>query len=381
MERKDYGVGSASHPQHMLSIAHLFSGLSSYIARNRARFLLSCAVLALAAWSGSVSASSYVYDADGRLILVTAPNGSAAQYSYDAVGNIASIQNYSATALRILLFQPQAGPVGAQVVITGTGFSATLANNTVKFNGTTASLVSSSLNQIVAVVPSGATTGPISVTVGSSTVNSTSNFTVTGPVISSFTPGVGSSGTVVIVSGTAFNPVPGSTTVTLDGITVTPSSLSNTQFNFSVPATAYSGPIQVTTPNGVGTSTSNFIVPPTAIGTSNVGSTATLNVGGPFEYLTISNANKYGIYSFNATAGQWLSLQLAYISVTGAISYTVYSPTNAVIAQGTVGNLFNMTIPLPLITVSGTYLIAFQAGSSYPLDITAVLQQDKTLTV
>jgi hypothetical protein len=76
-------------------------------------------------------------------------------------------------------FSPTSGQVGDSVTITGTNFSATAANNTVKFNGTTAVVTSSTATQIVTSVPTGATTGTITVTVSGSTATSSGSFTVT----------------------------------------------------------------------------------------------------------------------------------------------------------------------------------------------------------
>ncbi|WP_211212345.1 IPT/TIG domain-containing protein, partial [Rudaea cellulosilytica] len=65
-------------------------------------------------------------------------------------------------------FSPSIGPVGTSVTITGTNFSATAANNVVKFNGTAAAVTAASATSLTATVPSGATSGKISVTVSSS---------------------------------------------------------------------------------------------------------------------------------------------------------------------------------------------------------------------
>jgi N-acetylneuraminic acid mutarotase len=70
------------------------------------------------------------------------------------------------------------GYVGDEVTITGTNFSTTPANNVVMFNGTAATVTSSTATQIKANVPSGATTGKISVTVNTITVESSNTFTV-----------------------------------------------------------------------------------------------------------------------------------------------------------------------------------------------------------
>lgn len=80
--------------------------------------------------------------------------------------------------LAITSFAPTSGVVGTKVTITGTKFDATPANNIVKFNGTQATVTAATATSLETTVPAGATTGLVSVTVGSSTVSSTSPFTV-----------------------------------------------------------------------------------------------------------------------------------------------------------------------------------------------------------
>ena len=78
-------------------------------------------------------------------------------------------------------FTPASGPVGTAVTITGTNFSAIPGNNTVRFNGIIASVTTSTTTNITTSVPSGATTGKISVTVGGNTATSATDFVVTTP--------------------------------------------------------------------------------------------------------------------------------------------------------------------------------------------------------
>src|SRR6266481_2151501 len=61
---------------------------------------------------------------------------------------------------------PVNGPAVTSVTIVGTYFVSTLGSSTIAFNGASATPTSWSSTQIVAPVPSGATTGPIIVTVG-----------------------------------------------------------------------------------------------------------------------------------------------------------------------------------------------------------------------
>jgi arabinogalactan endo-1,4-beta-galactosidase len=78
----------------------------------------------------------------------------------------------------IISFTPTAGAVGTLVTITGNNFGSSLASNEVRFNGTTAIVTAYTNTTLTATVPVGATSGPISLTVGDNTVTSSSNFTV-----------------------------------------------------------------------------------------------------------------------------------------------------------------------------------------------------------
>lgn len=120
----------------------------------------------------------YVYDDNGRLHAVIAPNGEASIYEYDAAGNIAAIRRNSATTLEVLDFSPREGIPGTQVTIIGTGFSGGV--NTVTFNGATAQIVSTNAPLVVVTVPNNATTGPISVTTPQGMATTSQSFVVRG---------------------------------------------------------------------------------------------------------------------------------------------------------------------------------------------------------
>jgi IPT/TIG domain len=175
--------------------------------------------------------------------------------------------NATACPVTVTGFNPTTGVVGTSVVITGTGFAA---GATVKFNQTSATgVVVNSPTQITATVPTGATTGPIRVTVSGHTARSTANFTVVpvpAPTISSFTPLFGPVGTSVKITGTNFSG-------TVSGVSFTTSSVkfnitsattfhvdSATQITATVPTGATTGKISVTTPGGTATSATNFTV-------------------------------------------------------------------------------------------------------------------------
>jgi len=128
-------------------------------------------------------AAYYRYDANGRLTTVLSPTGEAVTYNYDPAGNFTSITRYAANQLSIIDFTPGSGGLTTPVTIYGTGFSATPSANTVKFNGVTATVSAATNIRLDVLVPSGATTGPISVTNANGTLNSSRNFYVSSSVI------------------------------------------------------------------------------------------------------------------------------------------------------------------------------------------------------
>lgn len=114
------------------------------------------------------------------------------------------LRNTMFAAPTITSFTPTNGSEGTLVTITGTDFSTTVANNTVKFfDEITATVTSSTTTSITTTVPLGATTGKISVAIGCHTATSTNDFTIsTGanqpPVIDETTTAVPIEGIVTI---------------------------------------------------------------------------------------------------------------------------------------------------------------------------------------
>jgi len=78
----------------------------------------------------------------------------------------------------IASFTPTTGNAGTSVTITGTNFSTTLAENIVRFNGTTATVTSATATSITTTVPANASTGKITVEVAGKIATSASDFNV-----------------------------------------------------------------------------------------------------------------------------------------------------------------------------------------------------------
>ena len=85
-----------------------------------ATWLLCSAVL----WASAAQAqsTSYVHDANGRVVAVTANNSTSVQYSYNTLGHSTQISApVTAGQLAIFAFMPTHGEAGAQVTIQGQG--------------------------------------------------------------------------------------------------------------------------------------------------------------------------------------------------------------------------------------------------------------------
>ncbi len=106
-------------------------------------------------------------------ILLSVPSGNTTGPAAVTVDGIVSngVQFTLIESLSVNSMTPTVGPVGTSVTVTGAGFGATQSNSTVNFWGTTTAAGITSWNdaQIVATVPSGTTTGPVSVTVAGQT--------------------------------------------------------------------------------------------------------------------------------------------------------------------------------------------------------------------
>jgi hypothetical protein len=247
------------------------------------------------------------------------------------------------------------------VTIVGAGFSATAAQNTVTFNGVSATVVSATPNRLVAVVPVGATTGPIRVTSPAGSAVSAASFVVgpgNAPTISGFTPTIGTAGSAVTITGTNFESASGGNKVAFNGHLGTVSSATATTIGAVVPSSATSGHITVTTPNGRATSTGDFFVPPTPYTAADIEVTGRMAIG-ETRAVTISLATKIGLIVFDGSAGQRISLSVALgtgLSGGGCDSVSIRRPEGAVLASafacGSAG-----FIDLQVLPVGGTYLI------------------------
>jgi hypothetical protein len=180
-------LARAVHPVWCL-VSRWRSAVASVARTRPVAIRLLLAVLLVTATTAIATAQQtsiyYVYDDLTRLSAVVSQQGDVAVYAYDAVGNILKIERFNATelpgAVGISYFAPSVGREGTVVQIFGKGFSATPGQNSLAFNGTLAVITSTAPNRLVASVPTGATTGPLSVSTPLGSATSAASFRMLG---------------------------------------------------------------------------------------------------------------------------------------------------------------------------------------------------------
>ncbi|GLQ90972.1 IPT/TIG domain-containing protein [Dyella flagellata] len=334
----------------------------------------------------SAQSTQYVYDANGRVVAVTAGNGTSVQYSYNTLGHTSQVSApLPPGQLAIFAFTPAHGVAGTQVTLQGQGFNSNAASDTVRFNGTLASVLSASTTQLVTTVPSGATSGPISVTVGTQTATSAAPFVIddTGlpPTITQVSPVVVAVGGTVTVTGTHLDPVVGDTVAQMGGQAIQSlATVSDAQLQYAVPNNAVTSYITVTTPYGSSISATPVGVLPASVSAANVVSSGVAVAGGTGVNLNIGASGQMGAVVFTAPQAGWVSLQASGITTSAStINYTVYAPGNSIVQQGTV-SAASPSIHLPHLTEGASYLVLVESNGG-STQMTLGVEADATLAV
>ena len=271
---------------------------------------------------------------------------------------------------------PASGPVGTAVTLTGTGLLDGEGNGAVTLNGTPANIISQTSTSIQVNVPTGATTGPVSVRVNGDTVKSPTSFTVAVPQISAISPSYGAPAALINIAGNNFGATQGNGSVTVGGAPSRVVSWSNTLIDIQVPSRATTGNIVVTADGALSNGAAFTFYPYPAItgispASAPVGTPVTITGTG------LLDGEGKGAVTFNGTAATILSQTSASIQVnvpasatTGPVSVfangdNVKSPSNFTVAVPQI-NMLNPSYgaPAALIGITGTNFGASQ-GSSY----------------
>ncbi len=279
-------------------------------------------------------------------ITVPIPAGATSGGVVVTVGGVASNSvNFTVTtpAPSITSLSPTSGPTGTSVTATGTNFGSTQGTSTITFAGTAVTPTSWNSTTIAISVPIGASAGSAAVVVTVAGLASNSvNFLVT-PAITSLNPTSGPLGTSIAVSGTSFGAAQGSSTVTFNGITGTPTSWSNTGISVPVPNGATTGNVVVT----VGGIASN-------------GVTFTVTSPGP----SISTLNPT-----SATVGTPVTISGANFGSTQGASTVTFNGTSA---SPTAWTATSITVPVPAAATTGPVVVTVSAVASNSVAFTVI---------
>jgi YD repeat-containing protein len=319
----------------------------------------------------------YEYDLRGRLIQVTAPDGTVTRYQYDDSGNILKVENSSSSVFAIGTYSPNSGKTGDTITISGTGLASVSA---VYFNGVSATFSLSGATSLSAAVPTGATSGPLTLTSGGQTVL-LGNFAVlsTVPALGKFSTPVAAPGMTVSLSGSGFDTqTDGENTVTVNGINARVVAVAADRLDFVIPPSSIppapvgqpGTPATVSVRTRGGTSTVSYplyLVPRVAFA---VPGTATGTAGG-----RLGASGDAGLVTFAAGPGSTLlGVLLENVSGSGQAWVHVFNPDHTIqlsrkVPIGGFRNLSNGRItdaiePVNLSQPGVVVAISFEVNSS-----------------
>jgi hypothetical protein len=173
---------------------------------------------------------------------------------YSPDGNAGSEDEVFSILPRVKSFSPSSGTAGKLVAIRGSGFENV---SDVSFGGVSATVTSTTLNTITALVPDTAPRGTIVVTSAVGTGSSTSSFKPV-PRLVSFDPSPAVAGAVVTLTGTN---LAGATSLRLGSRTLPVTVDSPTRVHTTLPANAVTGPLTITTPAGTSAALTFTVTP------------------------------------------------------------------------------------------------------------------------
>ena len=218
---------------------------------------------------------------------------------------------------------PTAAGFGSSVTISGSNFGATQGTSAVKFNGTVASTITNwSGSQIVATVPNGATTGPVSLVINSvqSVCSANCQFTVINPVITSLSPPAAPAGGSVTVCGSGFGASQGNSQVQFNGISANVTSWSDTSITAVVPSNVTTGPVNVLISGVISNSAQFTLLEPVSVSNAvpligPVGSVVTITGAG---FGSAQSNSTISFYGATAAVTSWSDTEIVATVPAGA---------------------------------------------------------------
>ena len=328
---KYFTFGFAVAPGYVANLSQLLIGTraSNTGPRDMAlRYSVDGFTANLATWTETASFVNTVVDLSGLTGLsgtvefrIVALSNTSANGGTIAAGGAYRITNYFAGGdtgsfrltgsvepeegtTTIASFSPASGPAGSTVTIAGSNFGAAPA---VRFNGiAAASSVNGDGTEITATVPSGATTGPITVEAAGQTATSATSFIVVEPLaptlstdgtLTAFTAELGTPSSAQSFTVSGLNLVGSVTATAPAGFEV---SADNATFGSTATLVPTSGTltaapvyVRISAAAPFGSVSGNVAISATGAITQNVAASGTVTAGITYVSLTSTNANSY----------------------------------------------------------------------------------------
>jgi large repetitive protein len=277
--------------------------------------------------------------------------------------------NGSATSIQIFYvppiitgFTPTNSAPGTTVTITGSNL---LGTTSVSFNGAGTGFIPPTTNTtLLATVPAGVITGPISVTAPAGTATSGSRLFYGAPVVNSFSPTSGLPGTNVTILGTNFIGVTGvkfaSPTVVIPNLT------NNGLLTAIVPADAQTGPITVLAPGGTNASAGVFTLNTIDLSVNAIDSPDPVFAGSNLVY-TITIVNNSALVALNVKFTNALPASAGLKSATTTQGSLTTNVSPIVGNLGSLGSGGSATVTLTVVPLAGgTITDSASVGCDYP---------------
>ncbi|MBI1771716.1 MAG: IPT/TIG domain-containing protein, partial [Burkholderiales bacterium] len=243
-------------------------------------------------------------------------------------------------------------------------------------------MTAATANSLTANAPADVATGKITISNANGLATSSADFVVgvaAAPTITGFTPTMGSSGTVVTVSGSNYQLNKTDNKVSFGNSFAAVSSTTSSNLQTSPPASPVSGKISISTPYGQAISSSDFYGLPTGVSSADIGYAGRLSVNTPATKVSTSTAGKKIVLLFEGVGQQYLSLLSTAGTFTANVNVAVYRPDGNLLVTGVITNTGNFELlKLP---ISGTYTILLTPGSSDKGDLNLSLIPAGTMNI
>ncbi|MER2999647.1 IPT/TIG domain-containing protein [Pontibacter populi] len=285
--------------------------------------------------SGATYDFTIVSDSEIKVKVPTSSSSGVVRVSSNQASGIGPGSYTVVNAPVITSITPSSGPVGTEVTITGSNFSATT-SVAIGSGSTTNFTIGNGGTEIKVIVPASASNGSIRVSSSQGSSNNSSNYTLTNaPIISNFTPSSGPVGTEITITGSNFSTV---TAISIGSGAVTNfTKVSDTELKATVPSTASTGNIRVTSNQGSAGSSSNYTLVNAPVITSfspssGPAGTEVVITGNNFTGANLLYIGNGQITNYSVISGTEIKLTIPPTATTG--TFLVRTPNGQVNSSG-----------------------------------------------